>query len=31
VRAVWAYGGAMSLQYTAEAITDSLIELAPEQ
>lgn len=31
VRAVWAYGGAMSLQYMAEAITDSLIELAPEQ
>ncbi|EGQ7687639.1 TPA: iron-siderophore ABC transporter substrate-binding protein [Vibrio parahaemolyticus] len=31
VRAVWAYGGAMSLQYMAEAITDSLIELAPKQ
>ncbi len=31
VRAVWAYGGAMSLQYMAEAITESLIELAPEQ
>ncbi len=31
VRAVWAYGGAMSLQFMAEAITDSLIELAPEQ
>ncbi len=31
VRSVWAYGGAMSLQYMAEAITDSLIELAPEQ
>uniref|UniRef100_UPI00356B6CB3 iron-siderophore ABC transporter substrate-binding protein n=1 Tax=Vibrio parahaemolyticus TaxID=670 RepID=UPI00356B6CB3 len=31
VRAVWAYGGAMSLQYTAEAITDSLIELAPKR
>ncbi|WP_420604983.1 iron-siderophore ABC transporter substrate-binding protein [Vibrio parahaemolyticus] len=30
VRAVWAYGGAMSLQYMAEAITDSLIELAPK-
>ncbi len=31
VRAVWAYGGAMSLQYMAEAIIDSLIELAPKQ
>uniref|UniRef100_UPI0006ACAFF7 iron-siderophore ABC transporter substrate-binding protein n=1 Tax=Vibrio parahaemolyticus TaxID=670 RepID=UPI0006ACAFF7 len=31
VRAVWAYGGAMSLQYMAEAITDSLIELAPKR
>ncbi|EPJ2747411.1 iron-siderophore ABC transporter substrate-binding protein [Vibrio parahaemolyticus] len=31
VRAVWAYGGAMSLQYMAEAITDSLTELAPKQ
>ncbi|ELB2086723.1 iron-siderophore ABC transporter substrate-binding protein [Vibrio parahaemolyticus] len=31
VRAVWAYGGAMSLHYMAEAITDSLIELAPKQ
>uniref|UniRef100_UPI00356B69B3 iron-siderophore ABC transporter substrate-binding protein n=1 Tax=Vibrio parahaemolyticus TaxID=670 RepID=UPI00356B69B3 len=31
VKAVWAYGGAMSLQYMAEAITDSLIELAPKQ
>ncbi len=31
VRPVWAYGGAMSLQFMAEAITDSLIELAPEQ
>ncbi|WP_420604922.1 iron-siderophore ABC transporter substrate-binding protein [Vibrio parahaemolyticus] len=31
VRAVWAYSGAMSLQYMAEAITDSLIELAPKQ
>ncbi|MCF7480323.1 iron-siderophore ABC transporter substrate-binding protein [Vibrio sp. J1-1] len=31
VKAVWAYGGAMSLQYMAEAITESLIELAPKQ
>ncbi|MCV5333798.1 hypothetical protein OFD71_36545, partial [Escherichia coli] len=31
VRAVWAYGGSMSLQYMAEAITDSLLELASKQ
>nr|WP_239424282.1 iron-siderophore ABC transporter substrate-binding protein [Vibrio galatheae] len=31
VRTVWAYGGAMSLHYTAQAITDSLIELAATQ
>ncbi len=27
VRSVWSYGGAMSLLYTAEAITESLLEL----
>ena len=27
VRSVWNYGGAMSLLYLAEAITDSLLEL----
>lgn len=31
VRSVWTYGGAMSLLYMAEAITDSLLELAEEQ
>lgn len=30
VRSVWSYGGAMSLIYTAEAITDSLLELEPQ-
>ncbi|WP_227876289.1 iron-siderophore ABC transporter substrate-binding protein [Photobacterium frigidiphilum] len=30
VRSVWNYGGAMSLLYMAEAITDSLLEVAPE-
>lgn len=29
VASVWSYGGAMSLMYTAEAITDSLLEMAP--
>lgn len=31
VRPVWTYGGAMSLLYMAEAITDSLLELGAEQ
>jgi len=31
VRSVWSYGGAMSLQYMAEAITDSLLEITPIQ
>ncbi|MEF1289677.1 iron-siderophore ABC transporter substrate-binding protein [Vibrio sp. M260118] len=31
VRSVWNYGGAMSLLYLAEAITDSLIELKEAQ
>lgn len=30
VRSIWSYGGAMSLQYMAEAITDSLLEVAPK-
>ncbi len=30
VRSVWSYGGAMSLLYTAEAITDALLEVAPK-
>jgi iron complex transport system substrate-binding protein len=30
VRTVWSYGGAMSLLYTAEALTDSLLEVAPK-
>ncbi|WP_165309985.1 iron-siderophore ABC transporter substrate-binding protein [Vibrio ziniensis] len=30
VRAVWSYGGAMSLLYTAEALTESLLEVAPK-
>ena len=29
VNPVWSYGGAMSLLYTAEAITESLLEVAP--
>lgn len=29
VESVWSYGGAMSLLYTAEAITASLLEMAP--
>ncbi|SDG67483.1 iron complex transport system substrate-binding protein [Vibrio xiamenensis] len=29
VESVWSYGGAMSLQYTAEAITKALLEVAP--
>lgn len=28
--AVWSYGGAMSLQYTAQALTKSLLEVAPK-
>lgn len=28
VRSVWSYGGAMSILYTAQAITESLLELA---
>ena len=31
VRSVWNYGGAMSLLYLAEAITDSLIDLAEDK
>ncbi|WP_037071285.1 iron-siderophore ABC transporter substrate-binding protein [Psychromonas arctica] len=31
VRSIWNYGGAMSLLYMAEAITESLLEMAPEQ
>ncbi len=31
VESVWSYGGAMSLQYTAEAITKALLEVAPKQ
>ncbi len=30
VRTVWSYGGAMSLLYTAEALADSLLEVAPK-
>lgn len=30
VRTVWSYGGAMSLLYTAEALTESLLEVAPK-
>ncbi|PWI32480.1 iron-hydroxamate ABC transporter substrate-binding protein [Vibrio albus] len=30
VRSVWSYGGAMSLMYTAEAITESLLKLGPQ-
>ncbi|MCG3726886.1 iron-siderophore ABC transporter substrate-binding protein [Vibrio cincinnatiensis] len=30
VRSVWSYGGAMSLRYTAEAVTESLLEVAPK-
>nr|WP_252973475.1 hypothetical protein [Vibrio navarrensis] len=30
VRSVWSYGGVLSLQSTAEAITESLLELAKE-
>ncbi len=30
VRSVWNYGGAMSLGYMAQAITDSLLELNPQ-
>ncbi len=30
VASVWSYGGAMSLQYTAEAITKALLEVAPK-
>ncbi|MDE1515898.1 iron-siderophore ABC transporter substrate-binding protein [Vibrio sp. dsl-7] len=30
VRAVWSYGGAMSLRYSAEAITESLLAVAPQ-
>ncbi len=30
VRPVWSYGGAMSLRYSAEAITESLLAVAPQ-
>ncbi|EGR4261784.1 iron-siderophore ABC transporter substrate-binding protein [Vibrio cholerae] len=30
VRSVWSYGGAMSLRYSAEAITESLLAVAPQ-
>lgn len=30
VRSVWSYGGAMSLLYTAEAMTEALLEVAPK-
>jgi iron complex transport system substrate-binding protein len=30
VPSVWSYGGAMSLMYTAEAFTNSLLEVAPK-
>lgn len=30
VESVWNYGGAMSLQYIAEALTRSLLEVAPK-
>ena len=30
VESVWSYGGAMSLMYTAEAFTNSLLKMAPQ-
>lgn len=31
MEAVWSYGGAMSMQYTARALTRSLLDIAPTQ
>lgn len=31
VRSIWNYGGAMSLLYMGEAITDSLLKMAPQE
>lgn len=31
VRSIWSYGGAMSLLYMAEAMTNSLLAMAPQQ